>query len=107
MSTQSLRGRLELATMGDWSFGQKGVVCWPDDPPPAMAPILARDERATNWAADADLIVHAPTDLRLALDVIEAARVHSRILRGVASLGEVSSSLSKLETTLDAFEATP
>lgn len=80
MSTESLRARLDAATPGPWT-----VVG--DDPAVSIGLEMAwvkgpynettdRHAEVTDYIeqVDADLIAHAPTDLRGALDVIEAAK---------------------------------
>ena len=66
MSLVSLRARLDAATPGPWHATQV-VDCWQiydASDPFFLAGDLEQD--------DAVLIAHAPTDLRLALNVIEA-----------------------------------
>ena len=100
MSTESVRARLDAATSGRWYRISKARAN------EGRIVVIGDYAIDPNWN-DADLIAHAPTDLRLALDVIEAAKAHAALERGGCTLGAASSSLSRLESTLAAFEATP
>lgn len=84
MSAESLRARLRAATeSGKTYIDTDGFTHHTFDP------------------YKADLIAHAPTDLRLALDVIEAAKrlVDQRVI--------TQDQVLDLEAALEAFEASP
>lgn len=76
MSSSSVRKRLQEATPGPWEKEEDSLAI--------TGPVgAARDDRMIIYdegghsEEDADLIAHAPTDLALALDVIEiAAELH-------------------------------
>lgn len=80
MSLESVRKRLAAATPGPW---QSNISYHVDGDDEVVKHITAgTDDNTvavmgcdfTSSDADADLIAHAPTDLRLALAVVEAAR---------------------------------
>jgi len=105
VSVESVRARLDAATSGPWAMRAHdgcATVIAPSLTMPWDTVVYADDSGHPRTSeSDADLIAHAPTDLRLALDVIEAAtEVRQGFLDGHFDM-------SKMFATLDAFEAAP
>ena len=113
MSTDSVRNRLLEAAKGKWSLeletGPQGQQ---------YGQVIARHTTSTTheetWVCEVKefppcgpngrLLVHAPVDLALALDVIEAATIVSELGRkGLPSDG----ALTRFDVALAAFEAAP
>ena len=104
MSIESIRQRLDAATPKPWRVsprpGTQLVAHWIDD---GRQYELFRSDRADpNEAANVDLVVHAPTDLALLLEVAEAARWLNDA-EGDGSL--INDYLDRLTVALDALEA--
>ena len=76
MSIESIRQRLDAATPEPWRVsprpGTQLVAHWIDDG--RQYELFRSDPLDPNEAANVDLVVHAPTDLALLLEVAEAAR---------------------------------
>ena len=119
MSAESLRARLEAATPGTWEIsGEPGKTAVgirsTEESRPGIGAIYGGSER--NAKADADLIAHTPTDLRLALGVIEAAKHGYELAQRYNTLGGeermvtgrlIDEAGQVLKAALDAFEAAP
>lgn len=113
MSIESVRKRLEAATPGPWerytnpAWDDPGYIRTPhtSDSRPRHVAYVRSDEG--NPIPNAELIAHAPTDLRLALDVIESAKAVVSYEEVIAPTPGCDCPGCRLFAALDAFEAAP
>ena len=100
----SIRGRLEAATPGPWSWlwlHSAGFVAQCDLPPHDITsrdiwpgpetPIIADDVSD----GDGEFIAHAPTDIRVVLDAYE--HMHTRAVRAEAEIENLRKPVGKEE----------
>lgn len=112
VSSESLRRRLEAATPSEWKAatgrGKYGVIGTTDAEGRSYCLAVLSAVPATHRKADAELIAHAPTDLRLALDVIEAAHEWQGLIYCINSWPPCNDCCGcHLKAAFDAFEAAP
>ena len=111
MSTESLRKRLEAATPTEWKAasgrGKYSVIGTTDTNGRSYSLAVLSAIPATHRKADADLIAYAPTDLRLALDVIDAAKELRTWVNNYLRISEEAMEAipTHLDKALVAFEA--
>ena len=101
MSLEGVRKRLEAATRGPWQHFGRIVQT-------KARETLARSyEMTTSWP-DADLIAHAPSDLELMADVVEAAEMLRNEMIAHSHNDYISirrEHFMRLQYALNAFEA--
>jgi hypothetical protein len=90
MSAESLRARLDAVD----ALKEK----------PTLARVIQSEWVTTE---ESDVLAHAPTDLRLALDVIEAAKRYIELQHREDNAGRIDAGMARrdLREALDAFEA--